>query len=93
MTKYNFLSIIDKLDRYDYIKAKVIPYKFDDGMLKVTSRDQGEQFKVYLIKGDGSGLECISTMTSYDEARQLADELDDWLSEEDWELAKDTFEL
>jgi hypothetical protein len=93
MTENDFLSIIARLDRFDYVKAKIIPYKFIDGILKVTSRDQGEQFMVYLIKSDGSGLECVVTMTSYDEARQMVDDLDNWLSEDDWDLTKESFEL
>jgi predicted Zn-dependent protease len=93
MTKYEFLSIIDKLNRYDYTKAKVISYKVVDGDLKITSSDQGEQFEVCLIKDDGGGFVCVNTTSSYEEASQLAEDLNDWLYEEDWEQAKETFEL
>jgi hypothetical protein len=93
MTKHEFLSIVDKLDRYDYTKASVISIKSVDGEIVLASEDQGEQFKVCLIKVDGSGFEHIYTTASYEEARQLVDDLNDWLSEEDWDLTKETFEL
>jgi hypothetical protein len=85
MTKYDLLSIVDKLDRYDFTKAEFVPLKFEDQMVKVCSKDQGQYFLVYLNRDYGDGVEWIDTVTSYKEAQHLVDELNDWLSEDDFD--------
>lgn len=84
MTKYEFLSIVVKLDRDDYVKAGIVAYKLDDGMLKVTmKKNDGDFFMVYLVNNYLKDIECIGTTTSYDEAKHLAYSLTRWMVEAD----------
>jgi hypothetical protein len=85
MNKHEFLSTIDKLDRDDYIEADIIPFKFSDGMLKVSSKDEGNFFLVYLVKDYGRGIECIDTVTSHKEANHLVNKLIKWIIGEDFD--------
>jgi hypothetical protein len=85
MDNYKFLSIIDKLDRHDFTKADIIPFKFNNGVLEVSSKDVGQYFMVFLNRDYGDGIEHIDIVTSCDEAKQLVDKLNYWLSEDDFD--------
>jgi hypothetical protein len=85
MTKYKFLSIVDKLNKGDFATADFLALKLKDGSLSVSSKDQGNFFLVYLVKDYGKGIEIIGVVDSYDEAKDLVGKLTEWLSEDDWD--------
>lgn len=85
MNKCDFLSIVVRLDRGDYTEADFIPFKFSDGMLKVSTKDEGNFFLVYLVKDRVGGIETIETVTSYKEAKHLVDNLTKWMFNEDFD--------
>jgi hypothetical protein len=87
MDSNKFLAKIDEFIPSDYVRAGFVSFYYDNesGLFEVSKTpDDGDVFLVYLVKKHDKNIECINTVKTYKEARQLFDKLRAWLSEDEW---------
>jgi hypothetical protein len=87
-----FLAKINEFNPSDYFRAGIVPLYYDSesGLFEISKTpDDGDIFLVYLVKKHDEGVECVDTVKTYKEAKQLFDNLRDWLIENEFEILID----